>query len=110
MRLVLVIYMRVVDNAGHEVILNTEGIVIYEDSVLVTESVSTTYNAGTDKAVTVKLNGNTVNAIKNGNAVLTAGTDYTVSADGTITLKASYLDALKAVVIFTLSVSTPWGL
>ncbi len=90
------IYMRVVDNAGNEVILNTEGIVIYEDSIQVTESVSATYNAGTDKAVTVKLNGNTVNAIKNGNAVLTAGTDYTVSADGTITLKASYLDALKA--------------
>ena len=90
------IYMRVVDNAGNEVILNTEGIVIYEDSVQVTESVSATYNAGTDKAVTVKLNGNTVNAIQNGNAVLTAGTDYTVSADGTITLKASYLDALKA--------------
>jgi len=90
------IYMRVVDNAGNEVILNTEGIVIYEDSIQVTESVSATYNAGTDKAVTVKLNGNTVNAIQNGNAVLTAGTDYTVSADGTITLKASYLDALKA--------------
>ena len=90
------IYMRVVDNAGNEVILNTEGIVIYGDSIQVTESVSATYNAGTDKAVTVKLNGNTVNAIQNGNAVLTAGTDYTVSADGTITLKASYLDALKA--------------
>ena len=90
------IYMRVVDNAGNEVILNTEGIVIYEDSIQVTESVSATYNAGTDKAVTVKLNGNTVNAIQNGNAVLTAGTDYTVSADGTITLKASYLDALNA--------------
>lgn len=90
------IFMRVVDNAGNEVILNTEGIVIYEDSIQVTESVSATYNAGTDKAVTVKLNGNTVNAIQNGNAVLTAGTDYTVSADGTITLKASYLDALKA--------------
>lgn len=90
------IYMRVVDNAGHEVILNTEGIVIYEDSIQVTESVSATYNAGTDKAVTVKFNGNTVNAIKNGNAVLTAGTDYTVSADGTITLKAFYLDALNA--------------
>lgn len=90
------IYMRVVDNAGHEVILNTEGVVIYEDSVQVTESVSTTYNAGTDKDVTVKLNGNTVNAIKNGNSVLTADTDYTASADGTITLKASYLDALNA--------------
>lgn len=90
------IYMRVVDNAGHEVMLNTEGIVIYEDSVQVTESVSTTYNAGTDKDVTVKLNGNTVNAIKNGNSVLTADTDYTASADGTITLKASYLDALNA--------------
>lgn len=90
------IYMRVVDNAGHEVMLNTEGIVIYEDSVQVTESVSTTYNAGTDKDVTVKLNGNTLNAIKNGNAVLTEGTDYTVSADGTITLKASYLDTLNA--------------
>ena len=90
------IYMRVVDNAGHEVILNTEGIVIYEDSVQVTESVSATYRAGTDKSVTVELKGNTVSKIVNGGTTLTAGTDYNVSADGTITLKASYLDTLNA--------------
>ncbi len=90
-----VIYVKITDNVGNVTYINSEGIVLYSDAEAVTESVSTTYKAGTDQDVTVELNGNTVNAIKNGDDVL-AGADYSVSANGTITLKASYLDTLSA--------------
>ncbi|MBD3919186.1 beta-mannosidase [Paenibacillus sp. PR3] len=45
-----------------------------------------------DIAVTMTLNGNTLNAIKNGSASLVSGTDYTVSGT-TVTIKKSYLAA-----------------
>lgn len=90
------IYIRVVDNAGREVVLNSEGIVVYADSVAVTESISTTYHAEADKDVEVHFNGNTVKEIKNGNTVLDTA-DYTVdTANGEITLNGAYLDTLNA--------------
>jgi len=45
-----------------------------------------------DIAVAMTLNGNTLSNIKNGNATLTSGTDYTVSGT-TVTIKKSYLAA-----------------
>jgi len=45
-----------------------------------------------DIAVTMTLNGNTLNGIKNGSASLVSGTDYTVSGT-TVTIKKSYLAA-----------------
>ena len=90
------IYIRVVDNAGREVVLNSEGIVVYTDSEAVTESISTTYHAEADKDVEVHFNGNTVKEIKNGNTVLDTA-DYTVdTANGEITLNGAYLDTLNA--------------
>lgn len=91
-----VIYVKITDNVGNVTYLSSEGIVLYSDAEADTESVSTTYKAGADKDVSVKLNGNTVKEIKNGTTVLTAGTDYSVSAVGIITLKADYLDTLSA--------------
>ncbi len=90
-----VIYVKITDNVGNITYINSEGIVLYSDAEAVTSSVTATYKAGADKDVTVELNGNTVDAITNGDDVL-AGTDYSVSTDGTITLKASYLDTLNA--------------
>ena len=46
-----------------------------------------------DIAITLTLNSNTLNSIKNANAVLTRGTDYTISGN-TIIIKGSYLDTL----------------
>jgi hypothetical protein len=46
--------------------------------------------AQADVAVTMTLNGNTLSNIKNGSAVLTAGTNYTVSGS-TVTIKKEYL-------------------
>jgi len=50
-----------------------------------------------DVTVTVALNGNTLEHVKLGTGELTAGTDYTVSADGDeVTLKKAYLKTLPA--------------
>ena len=46
--------------------------------------------AQADVEVTMTLNGNTLTAVKNGEAALTAETDYTV-ADSTVTIKKEYL-------------------
>ncbi|WP_445670095.1 X2-like carbohydrate binding domain-containing protein [Paenibacillus sp. FSL R10-2771] len=54
-----------------------------------------------DIAVTVTLNGNTLSSIKNGEATLTAGTDYTVSGSA-VTISKAYL-AAQAVGTTTLS-------
>lgn len=43
-----------------------------------------------DKEITINLNGNTLNGIKNGSIFLVSGTDYTVSGT-TVTIKKSYL-------------------
>lgn len=94
-----IIYAKVTDKAGNFVIVNSNGIVVYEDSAQ--DTVEITHIIGVDKDQTAKvmLNGNTVKAItmSAGTAserVLTAGTDYTVTADGTITFKESYLESL----------------
>lgn len=65
------------------------------DSVITPTSASFDKKAGNqaDIAITMTLNGNTLDSIKNGTASLTAGTDYTVSGT-TVTLKKAYLAAL----------------
>jgi hypothetical protein len=60
-----------------------------------------------DVAVTMTLNGNTLNGIKNGTAILVAGTDYTVSGS-TVTIKKSYL-ATQTVGTTTLTFSFSAG-
>ncbi|MDT8715084.1 xyloglucanase [Clostridium sp. 19966] len=50
--------------------------------------------AQADVSVTMTLNGNTLNAIKNGSYTLAAGTDYSV-ANNTVTIKKSYLATLS---------------
>ena len=89
------IYVRVEDNAGRTVVFNSEGIVIYADSEKDTESVSLVFKEGENQSISVKLNGNTVKEVKNGNAMLTAGNDYSMSGN-VITLNAGYLDTLAA--------------
>ena len=89
-----VIYARLTDKAGKQTIINSDGIVVFTDSTAV-EAIS--YTKTTKKSVDaeVELNGNTVASVKNGEAVLAEGTDYTVSADK-ITFSGDYLDTLSA--------------
>ena len=98
-----VIYARITDNAGNQIIINSDGVVVFKDSVVVDTSIDYTRTTKTSADAKVTLNGNTVASVKNGQDTLTAGTDYTVSADK-ITFIGGYLDTL-AVGTYTLTVA-----
>lgn len=92
------VYVRITDAYGNVAVINSGGIVVYTDSVALSDSIVTTYKAGVDKSVAIKLNGNLVKDIRNGNTKLDSD-DYEISLAGdvlTLTLKASYLDTLNA--------------
>ena len=98
-----VIYARITDNAGNQTIINSDGVVVFKDSVVADPSIDYTRTTKISVDAKVTLNGNTVASVKNGQDTLTAGTDYTVSADK-ITFSGGYLDTL-AVGTYTLTVA-----
>lgn len=98
-----VIYTRITDNAGNQTIINSDGVVVFKDSVVMDPSINYTRTTKTSVDAKVTLNGNTVASVKNGEITLTAGTDYTVSADK-ITFSGEYLDTLP-VGTYTLTVA-----
>ena len=89
------VYLRVTDVSGNVQVINSDGVVVYTDAEAITEAVSFTKLDGADVSFRVSLNGNTVAALYNGDTLLDSA-DYTVSADGTVTLKNSYLSNLAA--------------
>ena len=92
-----VIYAKLTDKAGNVSVISSDGIVIYTDSEQDTAEIIYTRTTMEDKDAKVKLNGNTIKEVKNGDAVLTKDTDYTISEDGaTITFKGNYLETLDA--------------
>ena len=90
------LYVRVSDAAGNIMVVSADGgMVVYTDATADTHSIDFTKTETQDVIAKVNLNGNTVKDIYNG-TVLIDSTQYTVSADGTIALKAAYLDTLTA--------------
>lgn len=90
------VYVRVSDAAGNIMVVSADGgMVVYTDATVDTHSIDFTKTETQDVTAKVNLNGNTVKDIYNG-TVLIDSTQYTVSADGTIALKAAYLDTLTA--------------
>ena len=89
------VYARVTDNAGNQTIVNSDGVAVFKDSVVVDSSIDYTRTTKASVDVKVKLNGNTVASVRNGETTLTEGRDYTVSADK-ITFSGEYLDTLEA--------------
>ena len=82
---------------------------IYDTDASVTP-LSANYDkyAPSDIQITKDDNGNALNAIKNGNAVLSSGKDYSISGD-TVTIKQSYLSTLpvgKTILTFSYSGGT----
>lgn len=80
------VYLRVTDASGNVSVINSDGVVVYTDAEAITEAISFTKLDGADVSFRVSLNGNTVAALYNGDALLDSA-DYTVSDDGTIILK-----------------------
>ena len=102
------VYLRVTDASDNITVINSDGVVVYTDAEAITEAVSFTKLDGADVSFRVSLNGNTVRALYNGDALLDSA-DYTVSADGTVTLKNSYLSALAAGEYTVRAVYNPLG-
>lgn len=90
-----VVYARVTDKAGNQTIVNSDGIAVFKDSVVVDSSIDYTRTTKASVDAKVTLNGNTVASVRNGETTLTEGKDYTVSADK-ITFSGEYLDTLEA--------------
>lgn len=88
-----IIYARITDNAGHQTIINSDGIVVYTDVVAVSE-MNFTKSSRKNQDAGLTLNGNTVAKItKDGNR-LEAG-NYTVINDRLV-FNADYLNSLEA--------------
>lgn len=90
-----VVYARVTDKAGNQTIVNSDGVVVFKDSVVVDSSIDYTRTTKASVDAKVKFNGNTVASVRNGETTLTEGKDYTVSEDR-ITFSGEYLDTLEA--------------
>lgn len=89
-----VLYAHTADLLGNEVICNSDGIVIYENS---TQNVEAEYTRTTNTDVTAQIsfNGNTVREVTYDGKALTKQEDYVVTGDG-ICLKAKFLNTLPA--------------
>lgn len=88
-----IIYARITDNAGHQTIINSDGIVVYTDVAAVSE-MNFTKSSRKNQDAGLTLNGNTIAEItKDGNR-LEAG-NYTVINDRLV-FNADYLDSLEA--------------
>lgn len=102
------VYAKIADKAGNTIVINSKGVVVYTDSLKNTADIEFTKTSTKNVNATVELNGNTVNEIKNGDKVIN-NTNYTVSQDGVITFKASYLNSL-AIGNYTFTISyNPMG-
>ena len=91
------VYVKIEDKAGNKHYISTDGIVVYSDAAQVTKEITYTKKSLQNADAVVALNGNTIKEVRNGESVLTRGTDYTISSDGaTITFAATYLQGLDA--------------
>ncbi|MCL1857665.1 MAG: leucine-rich repeat protein [Oscillospiraceae bacterium] len=104
-----IIYVKLSDSSDNVAYINSEGIVLYEDSVLITTKINYIKGSEDNISATINLNGNTIANIKNGEYSLIELTDYVVS-ENEIIFSASYLDTLVAGT-YTLTVSyNPLGI
>ncbi|MDR1067826.1 MAG: Ig-like domain repeat protein [Clostridiales Family XIII bacterium] len=101
------VLVRVTDTAGNVTIINSDGIVYYQNSGPETASLSFTHFGTADITQALTLNGNTVASVVNTTSTytLTASQDYTVDGSGTLTLKPGYLNTLTSGAPYTLTVS-----
>ncbi len=86
------VYIRITDRDGNYSIINTNGIVLYQDSQADTESVTYTKTTKTDVTAQVILNGNTVKDIQIQGQTMDES-DYKVEGN-TLTIYGMYLDTL----------------
>ena len=89
------VYVRVTDVSGNITVVNSDGVVLYTDAEAITEAMTVTRLDEQDVSFSIKLNGNTVAALYNGDTLIDSRS-YMILADETITLKGSWLSTLAA--------------
>lgn len=89
------VYVRLTDESGNDLIINSAGVVVYTDAEAVTEAVSADVHAAEDVTFQVRLHGNAVQSLSLGETPIPEEA-YTVSPDGQITLRGSYMQTLDA--------------
>ena len=89
------VYVRVSDESGNVQIINSDGVVVYTDAEAITEAMNFTRLSQDDVQFAVQLNGNEVKNLYLGDQLIDSQY-YSVSKDGEITLKNSYLSGLAA--------------
>ena len=101
------VYIKASDKAGNTIIQNSEGVVIYEESSVVTANAERTYKDGKDLEIQLNLNENTFAELTDANGKVIGEENYIVSeksagngedvtkSNTILTLKASYLDTLS---------------
>ena len=87
------IYVRVTDNYGNVVIQNSEGIVVYEESVITPTSFSCEYGDENALNVNISTNGNTFANLTDGSGNEIATDNYSINGS-TLTIKGEYLSDL----------------
>jgi len=86
------VYVKVTDAGGNTAVVNSEGVVVYTDSVLTTTEVVYTKTTKTDASISLNLNENTVASVSEGDIVLT-DEEYKVEGEKVV-LFGTYLDTL----------------
>lgn len=87
------IYVRVTDNYGNVVIQNSEGIVVYAESVITPTSFSCEYGEENDLSINISANGNTFANLTDGSGNEIATENYSI-AGSTLTINGDYLSDL----------------
>ena len=87
------IYVRVTDNYGNVVIQNSEGIVVYEESVIAPTSLTFEYGDENDLYINISANGNTFANLADGSGNEIATENYSIDGS-TLTIKGEYLSDL----------------
>ncbi|MEG0456861.1 MAG: X2-like carbohydrate binding domain-containing protein, partial [Oscillospiraceae bacterium] len=88
-----IVYVKITDNAGNATIINSNGIVVYTDSTLISGKTEFNNDIQQDIIININLNGNTVNKIYNGSIELEKDVDYIVT-DETIIIKKEYIEKM----------------
>lgn len=89
-----ILYAKIINGDGLYSYVNTNGIVIYTNAEAVSDKITYVKGSKSDLTFIVKLNGNSVRAVRNGTSPL-ANTYYSQTSDGSVILSANYLEMLN---------------
>ena len=90
-----IVYVRVTDNFGNESILNSDGLTVYQESILKYSEISYSYKEGQPKVIMMALNGNAFAGVVDDRDKPLENTDYVMSNDELLTFNPNFLDSLS---------------